>query len=113
MKVEHSFKHLDHSDALQQYAEKRCHKLFKFETSPTHCHWVFSVQRHECYSEVLVRGKNMTFRASAASDDHYKSVDLVIEKIVHQMAKHKNQIKDHKKPSEKKRVASKLNRSAA
>jgi putative sigma-54 modulation protein len=113
MKLDCTFKHLDHSEALQDYAEKRSLKLFKFETSPTHCHWVFSMQRHICVSEVLIRGKNMVFRASTGSDDHYQSVDLVIEKIQHQMSKRKNQIKHHKKPSEKKRVASRLNKPAA
>ena len=89
MKSEYVFLHLDHSDALQEYAEKRLQRLTKFEMSPVHCHWVFSTQRQEKQVELIVAGKDTRLTAKASSEDLYKSVDLVVDKMFKQMEKKK------------------------
>ncbi len=89
MKNEFVFLHLDHSDALQTYAEKRAQKLTKFEMTPVHCHWIFSAQRQDRQVELVIAGKNTQLTAKAKSEDLYKSVDLVIDKMFKQMEKKK------------------------
>ena len=89
MKSEYVFLHLDHSDALQEYAEKRLQKLTKFEIGSVHCHWVFSAQRQERNVELVVAEKGGRFTAKASSEDLYKSIDLVVDKMLKQMEKKK------------------------
>jgi len=94
MKTEYVFLHLDHSDALQDYAEKRIQKLSKFEMSPAHCQWIFSAQRQERNVELIVAGKGTRLTAKASSEDLYKSVDLVVDKMFKQMEKKKEVTKN-------------------
>jgi putative sigma-54 modulation protein len=89
MKNEFVFLHLDHSDALQDYAVKRVEKLSKFEVAPVHCHWVFSAQRQDRQVELVIAGKNTQLTAKAVSEDLYKSIDMVVDKMFKQMEKKK------------------------
>lgn len=111
MKSEFVFLHLDHSDSLQEYAEKRIQKLNKFEMSPVHCHWIFSAQRQDKLVELVVAGKNTQLTAKATSEDLYKSIDLVVDKMFKQMEKKKEVTKGKGRSSA--RAVRKAKRTAA
>lgn len=95
MKSEFVFKHIDHSDALVEYAEKRIEKLNKHEMKPTHARWVFSMQRHERRVDVSLHGAQINFQATATTDDLYASVDMAVDKLSKQLAKKKHRVQDH------------------
>lgn len=98
MKVDFTFKHVDSSEALMDYAADRLEKVAKFELKPMDVHFVISMQRHECIVEVTVLEGRRKFKAEAVSDDFYRSVEMVTNKLHRQLSKDKRRLKDHKSP---------------
>lgn len=96
MKVGFTFKHVDTSDSLMEYARERCEKIEKFELNPMDVHFVVSMNKHECIIDVYVEEGRRKFKASASSDDFYRSVEMVVNKLSRQMSKDKRRLKAHK-----------------
>ncbi len=97
MKVDFNFKHVDHSEALVEYASERTEKLTRFELKPMDVHFTVSIEsRHECKIEVNVLEGRRKFKAEATSDDFYRSVEMVINKLLRQLSKNKGRVKHHK-----------------
>ena len=98
MKVDFSFKHVHTSEALMDYARDRMEKIAKFELNPMDAHFVVSMVRHECTIDVNVVEGRRKFKASATSDDFYRSVEMVVNKLLRQLSKDKRRLKSHKNP---------------
>jgi putative sigma-54 modulation protein len=98
MKVDFTFKHIDSSEALMEYARDRIDKITKFELKPMDVSFVISMLRHECTIDVTVTEARRKFKANATSDDFYRSVEMVVNKLLRQMSKDKRRIKGHKNP---------------
>ena len=98
MKVDFTFKHVDSSEALMDYARDRIDKLSKFELNPMDVHFVVSLAKHECTIDVQVDEGRRKFKATATSDDFYRSVEMVVNKLWRQMSKDKRRLKGHKNP---------------
>ncbi len=97
MKVDFSFKHVDSSEALIGYASERMEKLTRYELKPMDVHFTVSMEsRHECKIEVHVVEGRRKFKAEAVSDDFYRSVEMVINKLSRQLSKDKGRVKHHK-----------------
>lgn len=98
MKVDFTFKHVDSSEALMQYAQERLEKIEKFELKPMDVKFTVSKQDHECIVEVSVLEGRRKFRAEGSSDDFYRSVEMVVNKLTRQLSKDKSRVKNHKNP---------------
>lgn len=97
MKLDFNFKHVDYSDALVDYASNRIMKLTRFELKPMDVQFTVSMEsRHECKIEVNVNEGRRKFKAEAVSDDFYRSVEMVINKLSRQLSKDKGRVKHHK-----------------
>jgi putative sigma-54 modulation protein len=98
MKVDFTFKHVDTSEALMDYASSRLEKIERFELKPMDIHFTISMMRHECIVECSILEGRRKFKAEATCDDYYRSVDMVINKLWRQLSKDKRRIKGHKNP---------------
>lgn len=98
MQFRFSFKHMETSQALQNYAKEKIKvEVEKFVTKPIEAHVTFSVDRHQhqvlC---TLAGGDGFTVNVEHACDDMYGSVDHMIDKMVTQLQRKKEKLKDHK-----------------
>jgi putative sigma-54 modulation protein len=98
MQFRFSFKHMETSQALQNYAKEKIKvEVEKFVTKPIEAHVTFSVDRHQhqvlC---TLVGGDGFTVNVEHACEDMYGSVDHMIDKMVTQLQRKKEKLKDHK-----------------
>jgi ribosomal subunit interface protein len=98
MKVDFTFKQVDTSESLVAYATDRLDKIERFELNPMDVHFAISMVRHECIVEATVIEGRRKFKATASSDDFYRSVEMVINKLWRQLSKDKRRIKAHKHP---------------
>ena len=96
MKVDFTFKHVDSSEALMTYAHDRIEKIGKFELNPMDVHFIISMVKHDCTVEVHLEEGRRKFKASATSDDFYRSVEMVVNKLARQLSKDKRRLKHHK-----------------
>jgi putative sigma-54 modulation protein len=102
MKLKISFKHLDHTPALDERIQEKSEKFEKYFQGNVDVQWVCWVHDEEHWAEVKVIGPKFDFFAKAKANNMYKSLDLVVDKIERQFSKQKSlkRNKIHKGPYE-------------
>lgn len=90
MRLKISFKHLDHTPALDQRIKEKSEKFEKYFQGNTNVQWFCWVHNEEHWAEIKVNGPKFTFFAKASADNMYKSLDLVVEKMERQIEKQKD-----------------------
>ena len=98
MKLNHTFKHLDHSEALVEYMETRMEEIGQFLLKEGYGSVYFSKQKNEFCVEISVNTKEKYFKATTYHDDIYAAVDATAEKLEKQFLKISKQLKSHKRP---------------
>jgi len=99
MQLSTTFRHMEASQAVREYAEDKLEKVRKyFNRQLLGAHAVFSVERnhnHTCeFSLTLPSG--LAVQARETTEDMYSSIDLAVARIERQVRKWKDKIRDHK-----------------
>ena len=99
MQLSTTFRHMEASQAVREYAEDKLDKIRKyFSRQLLGAHAVFSVERnhnHTCeFSLTLPSG--LAVQARETTEDMYSSIDLAVARIERQVRKWKDKIRDHK-----------------
>lgn len=90
MNTVYTFKNLEPSDHLREYADKRFAKLAKFmnaDPDTAELQANLSVDKVRQMAEVVVIGDQMHLSAYAESEDMYATIDLVVDKLQAQITK--------------------------
>ena len=90
MQVHFTFRHVEPSDAVKNYAKEKIAKFQKFLRSPLEADVILWTERHLQCVELSVRGDGEHFVAKVDSEDMYASIDLVIDKIDRQIREDKH-----------------------
>lgn len=90
MKVKISFKHLKHSEALNERIHEKSEKLEKYFQGNTSATWHCWVHGDEHWAELKVHGPKFDFFAKGSADNMYKALDLAVDKMEKQIEKQKD-----------------------
>lgn len=93
MKINITGKNYKVSQRLSDQIEKKIGKLDKYFADDAAAHVVLSKERDKDKIEVTINAKGMLIRAEEAADDMYEAIDLVIDKLVHQIRKFRGRLK--------------------
>jgi putative sigma-54 modulation protein len=99
MQLSTTFRHMEASQAVREYAEDKLDKIRKyFQRDPLAAHAVFSVERlHNHMAELSITLPNgLVIQARETTEDMYSSIDLACTRIERQVRKWKDKIRDHK-----------------
>lgn len=94
MKIQVRGNHLEVTEALHQYVEKKIGRLEKYFHAPTEhtVHVTLSVVRDYHTVEVTMPINGFVIRAEERSGDMYASIDTVSDKLEKQIEKHKTKL---------------------
>ena len=95
MKLKISFKHLEHTPALDQRIKEKSEKFEKYFQGNTTVQWFCWVEDNKHWAEIKVHGPKFDFFAKACADNLYKSLDLVVDKMERQIEKQKARMQSH------------------
>lgn len=86
--------HIEVTDALQSYVEKKIRRLEKFFDAPPEreVSVTMAVERGMHRVEVMLQIHGVLFRGEEKSDDMYASIDLVTDKLEQQLKRYKNKV---------------------
>lgn len=98
MKLNYTFRHLDHSESLVSYTEERMGEVGRFLLKDGYGSVSYSKQKNNFCVEISVNTPHKYFKATGAGADVYSVVDSVAEKLEKQFLKISKQLKNHKKP---------------
>ncbi len=97
MNWKHTFKHVDSSDSLKQYAETILEKAGQLLLKESQWQIFYSKgKRHDCQVDVLVQSGTGHFKATSHSDSFYLALDEAAEKLSKQFLKKKEKLQAHK-----------------
>ncbi len=96
MQIEISGQHVELTDAIKDYANKKLTKLNTHLHSITAIHVMLKIEKHLQIAEAQVSFPGNHIHAEADSTDMYKAIDQLVDKLVKQLTKHKEKITDHR-----------------
>ena len=91
-----TFRHLDPSNAVRGYAERKFAHLGKFLKRACEAHVILSVDKYRQHGEVTVKSGRLSATAEQESRDLYSVIDLLEDKIVRQLTRHLEKIATNK-----------------
>jgi len=107
MQVNTTFRQMEQSEALKNYAEEKLERVNKYIDEPISAQVFFTVEKKIRHIvEIVITAKGISTKASEATNDMYAAIDAVIDKIERQLRRYKEKIKAHK-PNEGGRKISK------
>ena len=81
--------HIEVTEGIKDYTERKIAKLAKFFEESTICHVTFDVNKNIQHVDIRIEFKGKTFMAEANTEELYSSIDECIEKIEGQVRKAK------------------------
>ncbi|MCD4754977.1 MAG: ribosome-associated translation inhibitor RaiA [Deltaproteobacteria bacterium] len=93
MQINVTFRRLDPSDALREYAENRLQKLKKYADGPMDVNVVLSVEKFRQTAEVVLSGDGVRAAAKEEQNEMRAAIDLVSDKIYKQLKRYKEKIR--------------------
>ena len=92
-----SFRHMDSSPALRDYATRKLERVVdKYVNGRVDTTVVMSVEKFRHIAKFTVQIKNLTVKGDHSSEDMYSSVDLALDKIERQLRRHKDRLRSYK-----------------
>lgn len=97
MAIEITGRHVEVTDSMREYAEKRLGKLTEEFPRLDKIHVILDIQKFTHTAEVVVHARrHIVHEAKEASENMYASIDLVVDKIEKQLRKSIDKRSDHK-----------------
>ncbi len=96
MHVNVTFRHIDSSDALKEYAEEKSERLARYLVEPIEVHWVLSVEKIRHMADATIVANGLSIKGQEETADLYSAIDSVLDKLEKQVRKHKEKVKNHK-----------------
>ena len=91
-----TFRHVDPTDALRQYAERKLAHVARALKRPSEAHVILSVDKYRHCGEVTFKSGRLTATAVEENTDLYAVIDLLADKVGRQLKKHVEKIKGKK-----------------
>jgi len=93
MKITVSFRHLEHTQSLDDRIYEKSEKLNKYLDGKINMKWSCYVKEGNHYAEVALSGAHFNYHATGHTDSLYKTIDVVVDKLEKQLSKKKDKWK--------------------
>ncbi len=91
-----TFRHVEPTAALQEYAERKLGQISKFLKRATQAHLILAVDKYRQHGEVTVKSGRLTVAAQAETKDLYSVIDLLADKVERQLKKELEKVETRK-----------------
>jgi putative sigma-54 modulation protein len=98
MQLSVTFRHMDSTEALKDYAREKIERIRKYFPDPIKAHVVLACDRgYNHIADVMITLHNgIVIKGEETTEDMYSSIDLVMAKIERQVRRYKEKIRHHK-----------------
>ncbi len=108
MQIHLTSRHLEITDDIRTYIEKRAKKIEAIFNPVIDFQVVMEVEKNRYRTEITLATRKATFHAQGETHDVFSSLDDVIDKIEAQIRRHKERIKDRRHRLSRREVAIQL-----
>ncbi len=108
MQIHITSRHLETTDDIRTYIERRAKKIETIFSPVIDFQVVMEVEKSRYRTEITLATRKATFHAQGETHDIFSSLDDVIDKIEAQIRRHKERIKDRRHRLSRREVAVQL-----
>ena len=83
-----TFRHVEPTDAIRLYAERKFAHLGKLIKRTCQAHLILTVDKYRQHGEVTVKSGRLSVSAQEETKDLYSVIDLLADKVGRQLKKH-------------------------
>lgn len=91
-----TFRHVEPTDAIRLYAERKFAHVGKLIKRPCQAHLILTVDKYRQHGEVTVKSGRLSVSAQEETKDLYSVIDLLADKVGRQLKKHLEKFKAKK-----------------
>jgi len=113
MQISVTFRHVESSEALKEYAIKKLTKMEKYIDSPMEATVVLAIEKFRHQADITVTGDGFKIKGREETGDMYSAIDLALEKIEKQLKRFREKPRTIKASRNLKTLGAKLNVIAA
>jgi putative sigma-54 modulation protein len=96
MKIKITGRHINVSEKLKEYAEKRIFRIEKYFHQLIDIQLIFYVEKLDHVAELLINGDSVQFHGREKAADLFSAIDLLIDKMEKQIVRFKEKIQSKK-----------------
>ena len=96
MQLSVTFRHMEPSDALKNYARDKISRVEKYLDSALDAHVVLSVEKFRHIADVTILSDGLKINGQEQTEDMYSAIDMVVDKLERQLKRLKQKIKGRK-----------------
>ena len=98
MQIQVTFRHVEPSEAVKDYARDKVGKLEKYLDGPVEADVKLTVEKHRHQAEVTILASGLKIHGSDTSGDLFSAVDLVTDKLEKQVKRYREKFKTLNRP---------------
>ncbi len=98
MQLAVTFRHMDATPALKEYAREKVERINKYFPDPIKAHVVMSTDRgfNHVVDVMITLHNGFVIKGEESTEDMYSSIDLVMAKIERQVRRYKEKLRGHR-----------------
>jgi putative sigma-54 modulation protein len=96
MLINVTFRHIEPSAPLREYAEEKISRVKKYIEEPIEAHVVLKVEKFRHIAEVTIDANGLRINGAEETEDMYSSIDMVADTIEAQVRKNKDKFRRRK-----------------
>ena len=105
MDITVTFRHVDSTESLKEYAEEKLSKIDKYFDYPIEAHIVLTAEKFRRMADVTLNVNGAVIKADEETEDMYSAIDQVMDKIEIQVKRYRDKIRNRRGKSENQRGA--------
>ena len=90
-----TFREIEASEGLKDHTIDKLSRLDKYLIKPHSAHTIFRMDGPHHKAEITVVDNGVKYIGIEKTNDMYLSIDQAVEKILHQLKKNKEKVKNH------------------
>lgn len=96
MRISVTFRHMEPTDAIKEYAERKLAKVKRYLDEPIEASVVLSIEKHRNIAEMTLTAGRKSINCTEETDDIYSSIDNALTKLERQIKKQKDKTQSKK-----------------
>ncbi|MBU2549903.1 MAG: ribosome-associated translation inhibitor RaiA [Proteobacteria bacterium] len=101
MQLSVTFRHMEPSDALKDYARDKISRVEKYLDSALEAHVVLSVEKFRHMADVTIVCDGIKINGQEQTEDMYSAIDMVVDKLERQVKRLRQKMKNRNKGSKR------------
>ena len=101
MEINVTFRHMEPSESLKNYAEEKISKINKYLDFPIEAHIVLEVEKFRRIADVTLNLNRTMIKGVEETEDMYSAIDQVMDKIEKQVKRYRDKLRKRRTENRK------------